>query len=395
MSVTIQTLLNSTSSLYRLKLIAGTEGTSRSVSWMYYSEDTSTLDFLRGGELVITTGMEIGRRAENLGVNQDDYIVEYLSKLIEVLSQENASGLILNVGKYIVSVPREIIELCNRLQFALMTMPWEIHIIDIMQDYANRFISDRQKTLSLEQTIFDAMFAPSKFNPLQLENTSFANATEYSVILVDMPEKIQKMSQEDLAYYMNYSFNIKLGVPASEYVAFPYKTKIVYAFHSNAHNYIAKIEKALKKDTNFGQVRISISGTCNRIQEISAEYEHAMLAMNFCNSQNLLGDYDKLGIYQILGEVKDRKILEDFYQRTLGELNFLGKEKLDDYLNTLKLYIESSGMVSKTAQENSTHRNTVNYRIRKICDILNIDLSDGKTRYMIQTALYIRELLAM
>ena len=48
---------------------------------------------------------------------------------------------------------------------------------------------------------------------------------------------------------------------------------------------------------------------------------------------------------------------------------------------------------AKTAEENATHRNTVNYRIHKIAEMLGIDIQDGQTRYKIQTALYIRKLL--
>lgn len=393
MSISVHGLFNSTSDLYRLRLIAGKEGIVRPVSWMYYTEDVSTLSFMRGGELVITTGLEIGRHNFLNSQEQDAFVIEYLSSLINLISRQNSSGLILNVGKYIQHVPEEIIQLCNRLQFPLITMPWEIHIVDLMQDYGNRIVSDKQRRQSVSQSIYNAVFRLEKFNPEYIENSAFANADKFSVLLMEKPESMSEMSEEEFCRYMEFSFNIKLGILSTEYVFFLHDETVVYVFHSDVHQWLSKIEKTARMNNYFCSSKISLSGVCNRIEDLHSEYGHGELALKLCDEEILVGDYEKLGIYQLLGEVKDRRILEKIYNQTLGELNVFGKDKLNDYLNTLRLYLKTSGKVAKTAAENSTHRNTVNYRIRKICDTLGIDLDDGETRYMIQTALYIQELL--
>lgn len=393
MAISVQSLFNSTADIYRLKMISGKEGALRPVSWMYYTEDVSTLNFLRGGELVITTGMEIGRLAENNGKNLEEYTLAYLERLINAVTEQKASGLILNMGKYIQTVPEEIVQLCEKVKLPLLTMPWEIHIIDIMQDYGNRIVNDRQKGNSLEKTLYNAMFKPEEFNVLQLENTTFAGAKEFSVILLEVPETLTEKNEEDFKRYMDYSFNLRTGLLAGEYSYFIYENKIVYVFHDDAHNHLKQIEKAARKDKNFECMRLSVSGICSTAEKLADEFRHAELSLKLGNPETLTGDYNKLGIFQLLGEVQNRSVLVSVYNNVLGPLNVFGKEKLEDYLNTLRLYLSSSGKVQKTAEENSTHRNTVNYRIRKICDTLNIDLSNGETRYMIQTALYIKDML--
>ena len=70
---------------YRLRLIAGADGLSSSVSWLYYTEDIGNISFLRGKELVITTGMMI--RSDP----------DWLYKLIEELAFSSCSGLIINI----------------------------------------------------------------------------------------------------------------------------------------------------------------------------------------------------------------------------------------------------------------------------------------------------------
>lgn len=379
--------------MYRLKMIAGREGTARLVRWMYYTEDISTLNFLRGGELVITTGLEIGRRADNTGVQPDSFVAEYLSDLVNAVSAQNVSGLILNTGKYIPSVPEEIIRLCDRIQLPLLTMPWEIHIIDIMQDYGNRIVSDCQNAMNLEKSLFNALFNTAEFSDIQLENTAFSGAKSFSVILLELPDQLAEMEEEAFRRYMDYSFNIKMRLRPSDFSYFLHEKKIVYVFHDDAHSYLSQIEHAVRTNSLFNGMRLSVSGVCQDISDLAAEYRHAELALKLCSEKSLTGDYEKIGIFKLLGEVKDRRILEKLYAAVLGPLDEFGKEKLEDYLNTLRLYLESGGKVQKTAEENFTHRNTVNYRIKKICDTLGIDLADGETRYMVQTALHIRDLL--
>ena len=65
MSISVQSLYSATKDIYRLKVIAGKEGMNRNVSWMYYTEDESTIAFLRGGELAVTTGLSLERRVQN------------------------------------------------------------------------------------------------------------------------------------------------------------------------------------------------------------------------------------------------------------------------------------------------------------------------------------------
>lgn len=393
MAIQIQTLFSATQSIYRLKCIAGQNALHNYVSWMYYTEDLSTLDFIRGGELVLTTGMSIGRKEDNLGKKDNSYVNEYLRELVTKLAELKASGLIVNVGKYIPDIPGEIVDLCNKINFPIFTLPWEIHTIDIMQDYGNRIVNEREKVYKLEQSLKDAIFNPQEFNIVQLENTAFENARKYSVLLLEFPEELAAKDEAEFYRYMQYSFNNKTGLAPNDYCFFIYKNHIIFVFHDDCRKAAGKIEAVARKDEYFKNMKIGISSSCSATYELPKEYEHAFLALKLCDENQLFCDYEDLGFFQILGDVKERKTLEKIYNQVLGGLNIFSEDKLHDYLNTLKLYLNFSGRVQKTADVNYTHRNTVNYRIKRICEVLDIDLSNGHTRFMIQVALYIKELL--
>ena len=82
MALTVQTVFNLVKNKYKLSLIAGKEGLSKSISWIYYTEDSSTIEWIRGGELAITLGVNFERQIENKGEKSKN-LTEFLSAFIE------------------------------------------------------------------------------------------------------------------------------------------------------------------------------------------------------------------------------------------------------------------------------------------------------------------------
>ena len=99
-----------------VKLHGGQSGMSNSASWVYLSEDIGNLSFLKGGEFILS------------------------------LASYNCSGLLINVGQYLLAkdITSEIVEFCDINKFPLFTMPWKVHLVDIMQDYCSLFLRERQ-----------------------------------------------------------------------------------------------------------------------------------------------------------------------------------------------------------------------------------------------------------
>jgi PucR family transcriptional regulator, proline-responsive transcriptional activator len=393
MALSLLSMFNSTAGLYRLKLLAGRKGIHHPVSWMYYTEDTSTIDFIRGGELALTTGMNIERTKPAGASDGYAYAVDYLTRLITCLHELDAAGLIINTGKYINVIPEEIEILCDTLHFPLFSMPWEIHIVDIMQDYGNRIVSERQKRKTVSELFYNALFNPQKFDAAELGDTSFDKAVSYGIVLLELPEELFRKSDDELFRYIDYSFNARLDFPQSLFCWFIHDHKVVYVFHDNPEQPGTIISRISSEDRYFHLMKTAVSATCPSPAGLFHEYEHAVLALRFCREGERLSCYSRLGIFKLLSEIPDRKVLEQYYEDILGKLAVLGSDKRADYLKTLKLYIDNSCKVAAAAQENSTHRNTVNYRIHKLKEILGADLDDAEVRYRIRTALYIRELI--
>ena len=86
MPLTLNELYTQTKHQYHLSMIAGETGIDHIMNWVYVSEDSSTHDFLKGGELIITTGINCQDEAS-------------LYDFIETMIKSHTCGMILNTGK--------------------------------------------------------------------------------------------------------------------------------------------------------------------------------------------------------------------------------------------------------------------------------------------------------
>lgn len=81
---------------YNMKLVAGGRGLRNLVDWVHTVEEMDYVSFLKGRELIVTTGIR----------EKDE---ETLVRFVKSLHETGASGLVINIGKYITRVPRGVI----------------------------------------------------------------------------------------------------------------------------------------------------------------------------------------------------------------------------------------------------------------------------------------------
>ena len=81
-------------------------------------------------------------------------------------------------------------------------------------------------------------------------------------------------------------------------------------------------------------------------------------------------------VYKLLFGVENKAILRSYIDDTLGNLIKYDSLNNTDYENTLRVYLECNGSVQMTAERLNVHRNTVNYKMKVIREILGIEMND-------------------
>lgn len=84
--------------------------------------------------------------------------------------------------------------------------------------------------------------------------------------------------------------------------------------------------------------------------------------------------------------------MERFCRRVLHKAEEYDRLHGSSLLEVLTMYLQMNGSVQKTADVLHIHRNTVNYKLHKLADLLDCDLSDFSVRFTLQLALMIKEI---
>ena len=142
MAIQLQTFLQAARARYGLRLLAGRGGLAHEFTWACLLEDIGNAGFLRGGELVITTG---------LAALQEHWLRDF----VRALEGRQAAALILNTGKYLreSDITDEVRAFCEAHSFPLLLMPWQTHIADLMQEVCALLMEQAQKERRTEQLL--------------------------------------------------------------------------------------------------------------------------------------------------------------------------------------------------------------------------------------------------
>lgn len=103
--------------------------------------------------------------------------------------------------------------------------------------------------------------------------------------------------------------------------------------------------------------------------------------------------YTDLGLYRLLFDPGRLRELEAYYQETLAPLDAYDRRHGTHFSETLERYVENDGNALRTAEELFVHRNTLGYRLRRIENILGVDLSQPDTRLALLLAFKVKRIL--
>ena len=385
MGVNLNTILKNLSKVYNIKLLAGEKGLCNELSWIYFTEDHRTVEFIRGEELIITTGM--------ITAGDPNGPSGWLFGLIDKLISLDAVGLIINVGDYIPSVPVDVIEYCDEKSFPLFSIPWEVHLVDILRDVCNYIIENEQRERSISTALSVSIFSPENFHLYEnnLRRNGFDPFESYATICFDIrsvAEPQKKLSHIIHSPFFPSKTKVSLIFEDSELVLVIYK-----ATEETTKNVCSALIQSFRLHGNNLPVHMGIGPVVSDIRKLHESYQHAHACMDLAFRFNIPElYYDSLGFMKILLSTKDKDLLLGFCEETLHKLKEHDMAHNSDYMELLRIYLDENMNIQSTAQKTYTHRNTVNYRIQKIKELLNTEFTTPEERLDYQIALYIHNM---
>jgi PucR family transcriptional regulator, purine catabolism regulatory protein len=128
-----------------LTLVAGKEGVSRPIRWAHVSELKDPTRFLRGGEVLLTTGL--GMRGGRQGQ----------ARYVEQLAEARLAALGLGLGFAFKTTPAAVVAAADRAGFPVFEVPFEVPFIAITEALFSRLVNEQyvllQRAGTVQQTL--------------------------------------------------------------------------------------------------------------------------------------------------------------------------------------------------------------------------------------------------
>lgn len=389
MSITLKQLYEQTKVKYHLRIIAGKNKLSNTVSRLYYIDDINVADWTRSGELIITTGSPSGDN-------------EWLHELISNIINHNPSGIVVNIGGYIKEIPQSIIEYCNYNGLPLLTFPWNIFLQDVIQDWTNRIFKSEQSENDLSFALLNAIYEPEDHNGYvpYLSQNGYNEINDFVVAVIKMTYRgDDKPFKYKKSYLNRYTKISSLITAATNSCCILLEDIILIVFFRQKTD---EIEKLLNNHlSKFREIfagihfRIGIGNSVPEYKLLSNSYKQALLCANYkINASTIISSINSLGIAGLLITC-DQTALTQYHELHLKDLKEYDSKNGTDYCLTLKSFIQNSCNVNDTANDLFIHRNTVNYRIKRIQELLNISFNNSATVTEYNIAFMIDEILTL
>lgn len=377
--------------LKNINVAAGANGLERTIRWVYTSEcfedNREIVDWLYGGELVFITGRDI---------KSDEAL---LLDLIQKINDKNVSGLLINLGPYISGIPQNAVELANELEFPIFTIPWETRLVDVTREICTAIITKEMEEGSIENLLENILVSGAA------EEESLWNRAAYygyqlnglcMICIIDIFHFAEYLKTHDIIDESSI-LEMRTGFKRIiQEVLARNNRKALLLLRSDSvlillksqqsdpdvlNEIFAQIKEGISKKLGGLTIKIGIGNGYAKLSEMKKSLKEAEQALKIAK----LSDEDKtfyhfrdLGIYSLIFAVEDVQLLENYYQKMLGQLLEYDRINSSGLVGTLEMFINENGNLSASAEKLYIHRNTLIYRINKIEEITSASLREIK-----------------
>jgi purine catabolism regulator len=359
-----------------LELASGHESANASVRWVHSTELPDPTPWLRGGELLLTTGIQLnGPRTQR--------------ELIERLADHDIAGLGFGTGFTHRRLPSALVTAARKRSFPLFEVPYELPFIAITERAFAQLVNERYEMLQRNMAgdvLAEALTGHLYPEELQARLRPFGIGEQVAVLA---------FSLEDPSAAAAALERILEGARIGSLVAI--RAGLLCAVIDA--DGVEPIELARKVRSEllarFGGVRAAASRAA-ATHSLRLSFHEARCALEAVRLQNgdapEVASYTDLGAFQLLLSLQDDDALISYCRGVLGPVEQDEGDYGEELLRSLDVFIEHNGHWEKAANALYCHRHTLRYRIRRVEQLTGRDFSNARDRIEFWLALRGREL---
>ncbi|MFZ7102003.1 MAG: PucR family transcriptional regulator [Peptococcaceae bacterium] len=207
-----------------------------------------------------------------------------------------------------------------------------------------------------------------------------------SVIVFKFPEKIDLKLEKSIYYVLKTTQRIKIV-----FSTISRNHLILLGSSQTAEVSLRDINKFCKTFIAQMQERFQVTGIAggcgtlnNTCQQIAQSYQEALAVLEmkgyFSRETKNIYTYQDLGIYRFLPVLLEQRKGDLFENQAIRNIIDYDQKHKTELLETLEVYLENDCSIHDTAEILHVHANTLNYRLKRISEIGEINLKDANQK---------------
>jgi DNA-binding PucR family transcriptional regulator len=158
-------------------------------------------------------------------------------------------------------------------------------------------------------------------------------------------------------------------------------------------HHLVDIYHATRSEENM-RINVGIGEPVKEVTQLTSAYHSALSAVRRAQLTRVdVVRFRDMSFYKLLYSLPSSRLMMEYYHEVMDPLLEHDKKHGSNYLETLCRYLLHDGSLQAVADEMYTHRNTVNYRMGRIREILGNNLATHEECFPYLMAYYIGVIL--
>jgi purine catabolism regulator len=372
MELTVESLIGELG----LTLACGHDAAQAHVRWVHSTELPDPTPWLKGGELLLTTGIQLTTPKQQ-------------RELVERLADHDIAGLGFGVGFAHKRVPAALVTAAAKRDFPVFEVPYELPFIAITERAFARLLDERYELLQrtmVGDILAEALSGHLYPEDLQARLRPFGIGDQVAVLAFRPSDPSAAVLSVEKILEREHVGNL-VAVRAGLLCA------VIDASERDPVE-LARIVRA-ELVPRFGAMHASASRPA-ATHSLRMSFHEARCALEAVRLRNgdapEVASHEDLGAFQLLLSLQDDDALSSYCRSVLGPIEQGEGDYGEELVRSLDVFIEHNGHWEKAAAALYCHRHTLRYRIRRIEQLTGRDFSNARDRIEFWLALRGREL---
>lgn len=257
-----------------------------------------------------------------------------------------------------------------------------LNFITKVGPYLGKLLFEEQQTIENDlPTVIWKLLNGEFLNDAEIHRAagiaSYQVPKEFTIIIVSIqdPEFLHLLNtvkeiflKEKIAYYLGKGTEIVGIVDGNKEISSKQKTDLI------KRQLLESFSEAERKAVFIGS-----GNEYRKISQIRQSYLEALEVIEtlvFLNLDQVVCSFDELGIYRYIKYMYKKNVSENYRNEKIVKIMKKDAENNSELLKTLWYFIKNNCRVGKTAEMLFIHPNTLNYRVKQIVELTNIDFDN-------------------